>query len=141
MEAETFDGYEVYDRDDDKIGKADDLFLGETNQPEYIGVQMGLFGLSGTTLVPWEICRADEATGRIEVEAEKERVKDAPNFDDDQQITPEFERQVHEYYGLESREGVDERGPTARITPRKRNIPCARKRLTSPRAISKTRTS
>ena len=46
-EAETFEGYEVYDRDGDKIGKVDDLFLGETDEPEYIGVEMGLFGLLG----------------------------------------------------------------------------------------------
>ncbi len=109
-EAETFEGYEVYDRDGEKIGKVDDLFLGETDEPEYIGVQMGLFGLSGTTLVPWEICRRDEANSRIEVETEKERVKDAPNFDDDQQITPDFERQIHDYYGLEGHEGSEERG-------------------------------
>ena len=109
-EAETFEGYEVYDRDGDKIGKVDDLFLDEADDPEYIGVKMGLFGLSGTTLIPWEICREDKTNSRIEVETEKERVKDAPNFDDDQQITPDFERQIRDYYGLEGHEGSEERG-------------------------------
>ena len=61
--AQVFEGYEVYDRDGDKIGKVEDLFVDERDEPEYLGVKMGLFGLSGTTLVPWELCREDESPG------------------------------------------------------------------------------
>ena len=86
------------------------LFVDGSDEPEYIGVEMGLFGLSGTTLVPWEICRRDEANGSIEVDAEKERVKDGPNFENDQDISPDFERQVREHYGLEGLEGSEDRG-------------------------------
>jgi uncharacterized protein (TIGR02271 family) len=97
---DRYNGYEVYDRDGEKIGKVDDLFVDESDTPEYLGVKMGLFGLSGSTLVPWELTSVDEESSRIEVMAEKERVKDAPSFDDDQQITPEYEDQVYSYYGL-----------------------------------------
>ncbi|MDQ3386651.1 MAG: PRC-barrel domain-containing protein, partial [Actinomycetota bacterium] len=38
---ERFAGYTVYDRDGDKIGRVDDLFLDEADQPEYVGVKMG----------------------------------------------------------------------------------------------------
>ena len=31
--------YTVYDRDGDKIGKVDDIFVDETDQPEYLGVK------------------------------------------------------------------------------------------------------
>jgi uncharacterized protein (TIGR02271 family) len=109
-EAETFEGYEVYDRDGEKIGKVEDLFVNERDEPEYLGVQMGLFGLSGTTLLPWEICRRDDAQERIEVEAEKDRVKDAPSFDDDDTITSEYEREIHAYYDLNGLESSEERG-------------------------------
>jgi sporulation protein YlmC with PRC-barrel domain len=34
-------GYEVYDQSGSKIGKVDDLFVDESDQPEYIGVKMG----------------------------------------------------------------------------------------------------
>ncbi|MDP8952971.1 MAG: PRC-barrel domain-containing protein [Actinomycetota bacterium] len=66
---ERCSGYTVYDRDGDKIGKVDDLFVDERDNPEYLGVKMGLFRLSGTTLIPWEAARIDEGEGRIEVSA------------------------------------------------------------------------
>ena len=110
VEAETFAGYEVYDRDGEKIGKVEDLFVNERDEPEYLGVQMGLFGLSGTTLVPWEICHRDEAQERIEVDAEKDRVKAAPSFDEDEAITSDYEREIHAYYGLQAGEDLEGRG-------------------------------
>ena len=110
VEAEAFEGYEVYDRDGEKIGKVEDLFVNERDEPEYLGVKMGLFGLSGTTLVPWEVCRRDEAQERIEVDAEKNRVKDAPSFDEDEAITSDYEREIHAYYGLQSGEDLEDRG-------------------------------
>ena len=109
-EVETFEDYQVNDRDGEKIGKVDELFVDHDDRPEYIGVEMGLFGLSGETLIPWELCDADEANETITVNSEKSKVKDAPSFDDDQSITSDFERQVHEYYGLQVAEGSEERG-------------------------------
>ncbi len=38
---DRFSGYEVYDPDGEKIGKVDDLFVDEQDNPEYIGVKMG----------------------------------------------------------------------------------------------------
>ncbi len=51
---DRFSGYEVYDRDGDKIGKVDDLFVDQGDQPEYIGVKMGFLGTS-STLIPWDL--------------------------------------------------------------------------------------
>ncbi len=98
--AERYDRYEVYDRDGDKLGKVDDLFLDENDRPEYIGVKMGLLGLGGSTLLPLEATRVDDERGRIEVQAEKQTVKDAPSYSDNEEITPELERRVYEHYGL-----------------------------------------
>ena len=50
--AERYSGYEVYDRDGDKIGKVDELFVDENDTPKYLGVKMGLLGLGGSALVP-----------------------------------------------------------------------------------------
>ncbi len=100
---DQYAGYTVYDRDGDKIGKVDDLFLDESDTPEYVGVKMGFFGLS-STLVPMDAVRADEGERALYVEAEKEQVKNGPRFDDDNEITPDFERQVREYYGLSASE-------------------------------------
>ncbi len=103
-------GYEVRDPEGEKIGKVDDLFVDEQDVPEYIGVKMGLLGLSGTTLIPAEITTLDDEREIVSVSAQKEKVKDGPSFDGDQEVTPEFEREVREYYGLESEEGI-ERAP------------------------------
>ena len=56
---DRFAGFTVYDRDGDKIGKVDDLFLDEGDNLEYVGVKMGFFGLS-STLIPVDAVRVDE---------------------------------------------------------------------------------
>ena len=106
---EHYAGYEVYDQQGEKIGRVDDLFVDENDQPEYIGVKTGLFGLK-STLIPWELLRVDEERRIIEVSESKDRVKDAPNFDDDQDITPEYEDRVHKHFGLGRRGESGERG-------------------------------
>src|SRR5919107_4396461 len=98
---QRYEGYTVYDRDGDKIGKVDDLFVDENDQLEYIGVKMGLFGLSGTTLIPWEAVRVDEGEHRIEVSVDKETVKNGPAFDNDEDITPDYEERIYSHYGLQ----------------------------------------
>jgi uncharacterized protein (TIGR02271 family) len=106
---ERFEGYEVYDPNGEKIGKVDDLFVDENDQPEYIGVKMGLLGIK-STLIPWEIASADEEGQRIEVSVEKGKAKDGPAFDDDREITPEYENEVRSYYGLQGMQGSEQRG-------------------------------
>jgi uncharacterized protein (TIGR02271 family) len=97
---DRFAAYEVYDPIGQKIGKVDDLFVNEADEPEYIGVKTGLLGTK-STLIPWQIAEVREAEGRIIVAADKDHVKDAPAFDDDEEITPELEARVWEYFSLE----------------------------------------
>src|SRR5918992_4251065 len=97
---DQYAGYEVYDRNGEKIGKVDDLFVDESDQPEYIGVKMGFLG-TRSTLIPWQLATVDEASGRIDVSVDKETAKNGPTFDDDREITPEFENQVYSHYGLQ----------------------------------------
>jgi uncharacterized protein (TIGR02271 family) len=97
---ERFVGYEVYDQSGEKIGKVDDLFVDESDQPEYVGVKMGFLG-TRSTLIPMDIVTVDESAGRLVTSADKETAKNGPAFDDDREITPEFEREVYSYYGLQ----------------------------------------
>ena len=106
---DRFEGYEVYDPNGEKIGKVDDLFVDENDQPEYLGVKMGFLGTK-STLIPWEIASADEEGHRIEVSVEKGKAKDGPAFDDDREITPEYENEVRSYYGLQGMQGSEQRG-------------------------------
>ena len=101
--------YTVYDRDGDKIGKVDDLFVDENDQPEYIGVKMGFLG-TRSTLIPWEIATVDENDRRIEVSVDKAQAKEGPSFDDDEDITPDYEERVYSHYGLQRAQTNGARG-------------------------------
>ena len=106
---DEYAGYTVMDQGGSKIGKVDDLFLDENNQTEYIGVKMGFLGTK-STLIPTEIATVDKERGFIEVSQSKDSVKNGPAFDDDREITPEYEKEVRSYYGLGTVTGSDERG-------------------------------
>ena len=98
---EKYEDYKVYDNQGQKIGKVDDLFVDETDREEYIGVKMGLLGLK-STLIPMAIVRVNERERSIEVAESKDLVKDAPSFDDDEDITPDYEDRIRSHFGLES---------------------------------------
>jgi len=109
---DQYAGYTVYDPDGDKIGKVDDLFVDENDQPEYIGVKMGLLG-TRSTLIPWQMVEVREAESTLIVSDDDAHVKDGPTFDDDQEITPEFESEVYSYYGLQQSGSTEDRGSYA----------------------------
>jgi uncharacterized protein (TIGR02271 family) len=107
---DRFAGYEVYDQAGEKIGKVDDLFVDESDNPEYIGVKMGFLG-TRSTLIPWEAVSSTGDEGRtITVATDKETAKNGPAFDDDREITPEYEQEVYSYYGLSRSSGSESSG-------------------------------
>jgi uncharacterized protein (TIGR02271 family) len=90
-------GHDVVDRDGDKIGKLEEIYLDEqTGQPEWALVKTGLFGGKGS-FVP--LTDAQPAGDDLQVAFEKDQVKDAPNVDPEQQLTPEEEAQLYRHYG------------------------------------------
>jgi len=105
-------GYTIYDRSYEKIGKVDDLFLDKSDHPEHIGVKMGFLG-TRTTLIPFEMVRVNDERQLIEVAADKETLKNGPTFDDDREITPEFENEVYSYYGLLRHSTIEQSGTHA----------------------------
>jgi sporulation protein YlmC with PRC-barrel domain len=98
---EKYEGYKVYDNRGERIGKVDDLFIDEADREEYIGVKMGFLGRK-STLIPMDIVRVNEADRTIEVSESKDRIKDAPSFDDDEDITREYEERIRSHFGLQS---------------------------------------
>ena len=109
---DRYAGYTVYDQDYEKIGNVDDLFVDGNDQPEYIGVKMGFLG-TRTTLIPFEMVRVNDERQLIEVAADKETLKNGPTFDDDREITPEFEIEVYSYYGLKRPSTIEHSGTYA----------------------------
>src|SRR4028119_1068256 len=97
---QAYGEYTVYDRHYEKTGRADALFVDENDQPEYIGVKTGLLGMK-STLIPIELVRVNDRRKLVEVAADEETIKHAPTFDNDNDITPDYEDRVHGYFGLE----------------------------------------
>lgn len=98
---EKYEDYKVYDNQGEKIGKVDDLFVDETDREEYVGVKMGFLGMK-STLIPMDIVRVNEGERSIEVSESKDHVKRAPSFDDDEDITRDYEDRIRSYFGLEA---------------------------------------
>ncbi len=97
---QAYGEYTVYDQHYEKIGKVDDIFVDENDEPEYIGVKTGLLGMK-STLIPIELVRVNDRRKLVEVAADEETIKHAPTFDNDNDITPDYEDRVHGYFGLE----------------------------------------
>src|SRR5918998_6753426 len=93
-----FEGYQIYDRHYEKVGKVDDLFVDENDVPEYIGVKTSLFG-GPSTLIPMDIVRVNDLRQLVEVASDKATIENAPSFGDDAEITAEFEERVYAHFG------------------------------------------
>jgi hypothetical protein len=90
-------GRTVVDRDGDKIGTFDELYLDEDDRPAWGAVTTGLFGMR-QTFVPLGEAQADGDVLRVPFG--KDMVKDAPNVDPDTQLDPEEEALLYRHYGL-----------------------------------------
>ena len=104
-----FEGYQVYDRHYEKVGKVDDLFVDENDVPEYIGVKTGLFG-GPSTLIPMDIVRVNDVRQLVEVASDKATIEGAPSFSDDAEITAEFEERVYAHFGATREPPPPDRG-------------------------------
>jgi uncharacterized protein (TIGR02271 family) len=96
QEITSWKGRTAVDRDGDKIGTIEDVYLDRrSGEPEWVAIKTGLFG-SNVSFVP--IADASPAGDDIRVGFEKDRVKDAPNVEADGELSPEEERRLYEHY-------------------------------------------
>ena len=94
-----FRGHDVYDRDGEKIGAIEEIYLdAETNEPEWALVHTGLFGTK-RTFVP--LRDATERDEDLSVAVEKSAVKDAPGIDPNGQLSQREEAELYRHYGLD----------------------------------------
>jgi uncharacterized protein (TIGR02271 family) len=97
QDIETWRGRTLVDRDGDKIGKIEDIYLDRSSgEPEWVAVKTGLFG-SNVSFVP--IHDASNTGDDLQVAYTKDQVKDAPNVDPDGELSPEEERRLYQHYG------------------------------------------
>jgi stress response protein YsnF len=90
-------GSTAYGSDGEKIGKVGQVYFDEnTDQPEWVTVNTGLFGTS-ESFIP--LSDATFEGDRLTVSHTKDKVKGAPNVGNDGHLSPEEERALYDYYG------------------------------------------
>jgi len=98
-EVRAWSGRVMVDRDGNRLGEITDIYLDrETDRPEWAVVRTGLFGLR-SSFVP--LAEAREVGDQIQVPHERTLVKDAPNIDDDGQLSEVEEAELYRHYGLD----------------------------------------
>ena len=91
-------GKELLDRDGEKIGKLEDVYVDtETDEPVFGSVKEGLVG-KHLTFVP--LGGATASPDGLRVGVSKKEVKDAPNIDQDGELEQREENELYEHYGL-----------------------------------------
>jgi len=119
-EAYDWRGRDVVDKDGDKIGSLEEVYLDTDNgRPEWATVNTGLFGMK-QSFVPLRDARP--AGGKVVVPYSKDQVKDAPSVDPDGELSSDEEERLYSHYGLadggssvddtDGSEGYDKSGPT-----------------------------
>ncbi len=97
-EAYEWQGRTVVGSDGEKIGKVSEIYLDErTNKPEWATVTTGLFGTK-SNFVP--LAGASPQGEDVQVSVTKAQVKDAPQVEDDQELSEQEERRLFEHYGV-----------------------------------------
>jgi uncharacterized protein (TIGR02271 family) len=92
-------GRTVVDRDGEKIGKLDEIYLDrETDEPEWALVNTGLFGTK-SSFVPLK--GAAPAGDDVRVAYAKDQVKDAPSIDPDGELSGQEEEGLYRHYDVD----------------------------------------
>jgi uncharacterized protein (TIGR02271 family) len=100
---ERYAEYGIYDHYGERIGPLSDLFVDESDEPEYVGVGTGL-PENRSVLVPAEAITVDDRLRRMVVSHPRSLVETAPSLGYEDEVTPEFERRVRVHYGLDPAE-------------------------------------
>jgi uncharacterized protein (TIGR02271 family) len=92
-------GRTLKDRNGDKIGKVDAVYLDEqTDKPEWALVNTGLFGTK-SSFVP--LAGASPQGEDVVVQVEAQQVNDAPKMDPDQELSEQQEAELFRHYGID----------------------------------------
>jgi uncharacterized protein (TIGR02271 family) len=102
-------GTDAYDDSGNKIGKVGQVFLDDqTDQPEFVTINTGLFG-TNENFVP--VKEATFSDGRLTLPYSKDRVKDSPNVDvAGGHISQSDEQEIYRYFDLSYSESRSDSG-------------------------------
>lgn len=88
----------AFDSNGEKLGDVREVFVDDhSGQPTFVEVKHGLFGMS-SSLVPLKGHRLQGED--LQLAFSKDRIKDAPDVNDDEGLTPEEQNRIFEHYGI-----------------------------------------
>ncbi|WP_329146089.1 PRC-barrel domain-containing protein [Streptomyces sp. NBC_01456] len=91
-------GLQVVDTDGVKVGKVQQVYRDDaTNDPEWITVRTGLFGMK-ETFIP--LAGATRTGDELHVPHDKHTIKAAPRIDVDGHLDPSEETELYRHYGM-----------------------------------------
>jgi sporulation protein YlmC with PRC-barrel domain len=92
-------GRTVIDREGEKIGTLENIYLDEDQRPRWGSIRTGLFGLR-ETLAPLD--EAQQENDVVRLPFERDQVQQAPNLDPDVELAEDEEERLYRHYGLAS---------------------------------------
>jgi uncharacterized protein (TIGR02271 family) len=95
-DVQTWRGQDVMGPDGEKIGTLEHIYLDrQTGEPSFASVKTGLFGMR-SSLVPVDGLKSHGE--HVHVQYDKATIKDAPNIDADEELSPEEEQRLYAHY-------------------------------------------
>lgn len=92
--------FDVHDQADRKIGTVQNLWTDDRNQPTFLGVKTGwIFGKNH--VVPVHDASVNTNRRIVRVSFAEDKVKDAPSFDPDYNLSDADEERIYSYYGVQ----------------------------------------
>lgn len=88
----------AFDSNGEKLGDVQEVFVDDhSGQPTFVEIKHGLFGMS-SSLVPLKGHRLQGED--LQLAFPKDRIKDAPDVNADEGLTPEEQNRIFEHYGI-----------------------------------------
>jgi stress response protein YsnF len=106
-------GRTVVDRNGERIGTLDELYLDERDEPAWATVRAGVLGLR-SSLVP--LSDMKPVGEELEVPYDRQRVKDAPAIEPSEQVADEDADRLRQHYGLDEQGAEREDIAASRMT-------------------------
>jgi uncharacterized protein (TIGR02271 family) len=101
-------GFKVMDMADQKIGTVNNLWADETGQPAFLGMKTGWLGLGKNHVVPVHTAHVNDRDQVIRLPFSEDRIKEAPAFDAETDLTTQDQEEIYRYYGVQGA-GYDQR--------------------------------
>lgn len=92
-------GREVSDQDDAPIGKITEIYANGDGFPTWVAVKVKT-GIAGRQLAVVPVARLKEEDDKLRVPYSKAHILEAPEFDDEDEISEERDRELRVYYGI-----------------------------------------